>query len=37
MTEIILKTEAFVFTYRVAGILIHDNKILLEKPINEDG
>jgi ADP-ribose pyrophosphatase YjhB (NUDIX family) len=37
MTEIILKTEAFVFSYRVAGILIHDDKILLQKPISEVG
>lgn len=37
MTEIILKTDAFVFSYRVAGILIRDNKILLQKPLNEDG
>lgn len=37
MTEIILKTDAFVFSYRVAGILIRDNKILLQKPLDEDG
>jgi ADP-ribose pyrophosphatase YjhB (NUDIX family) len=37
MPEIILKTPAFVFSYRVAGILIHDNKILLQKPLNDDG
>jgi ADP-ribose pyrophosphatase YjhB (NUDIX family) len=37
MTEIILKTDAFVFSYRVAGILIRDNNILLQKPLDEDG
>lgn len=37
MAVIILKTDAFVFSYRVAGILIRDNKILLQKPLDEDG
>lgn len=35
--DILFKTEDFVFSYRVAGILIRDNKILLQKPLNGDG
>ena len=37
MSEILFKTDAFVFSYRVGGILIHDDKILLQKPLIEDG
>jgi ADP-ribose pyrophosphatase YjhB (NUDIX family) len=37
MQEIILKTDTFVFSYRVAGILIRDDKILLQKPVDDDG
>ncbi len=36
MKDILFKTEDFVFSYRVAGILIKDNKILLQKPVNDD-
>jgi ADP-ribose pyrophosphatase YjhB (NUDIX family) len=35
--DILFKTEEFVFSYRVAGILIRNNKILLQKPKNDDG
>lgn len=35
--DILFKTDDFVFSYRVAGILIYDNKILLQKPLNDDG
>jgi len=34
--DILYKEENFVFSYRVGGILIHDGKILLQKPLNED-
>jgi len=37
MSEILFKTNAFVFSYRVGGILIHDEKLLLQKPRNDDG
>ena len=37
MQDIIFKTEDYVFSYRVAGILIHNERILLQKPINDDG
>jgi len=35
--DILFKTEEFVFSYRVGGILIKNNKILLQKPRNDDG
>ena len=34
--DILFKTEDFVFSYRVGGILIRDNKILLQRPKNDD-
>lgn len=30
--DIIFKTEEYVFSYRVAGLLVHDGKILLQRP-----
>ena len=35
MRDIIFKTEEYVFSYRVAGILIYNDKILLQK-IDDD-
>ena len=37
MEDILFKTERFVFSYRIAGILIRNGKILLQKPANDDG
>jgi ADP-ribose pyrophosphatase YjhB (NUDIX family) len=37
MKDILFKTDDYIFSYRVAGILIHNNKILLQKPTNDDG
>lgn len=37
MPDIIFKTDRYVFSYRVAGILIHEDKILLQKPLDDDG
>lgn len=37
MADILFKTDTFVFSYRVAGILIRNNKILLQKPQHDDG
>ena len=37
MSDIIFKTENYVFSYRVAGILIHNGKVLLQKPTNDTG
>ena len=34
--DILFKTEEFVFSYRVGGILIRDGKILLQKPKDDD-
>lgn len=36
MKDILFKTDDFVFSYRVGGILIHDDRILLQKPKNDD-
>ncbi|GHV12811.1 DNA mismatch repair protein MutT [Spirochaetia bacterium] len=36
MEDILFHTDNFIFSYRVAGILIIDNKILLQKTTNED-
>jgi len=32
--DILFKTENFVFSYRVAGILVKNEKVLLQRPIN---
>ena len=34
--DIVFKTEDFVFSYRVGGILIRQGKILLQKPKGDD-
>lgn len=36
MNDLLFKRDAFVFSYRVGGILIHHDKILLQKPKNDD-
>ncbi len=36
MSDIIFKTDDYVFSYRVAGIIIHEGKILLQK-VDDDG
>jgi len=37
MGDILFQTDDYVFSYRVAGILIRGNKILLQKPTNDTG
>lgn len=37
MQDMIFKTKDFIFSYRVAGILIYNDKILLQKPVNDNG
>ena len=37
MSDILFKTDSYVFSYRVAGILIYDRKVLLQKPTNDPG
>lgn len=34
--DILFKNTEFIFSYRVGGILIRNNKILLQRPINDD-
>lgn len=34
--DILFKNENYVYSYRVGGILIHNNKILLQRPKNDD-
>ena len=35
MSEILFRTDNYFFSYRVAGILLHDDKILLQKTTND--
>ncbi len=35
--DILFKTNDFVFSYRVAGLLIKNNKVLLQRPISDAG
>lgn len=37
MNDILFHCEDYVFSYRVAGIVIRDNKILLQKPTDDTG
>lgn len=37
MSDILFKTNDYVFSYRVAGICIQNGKVLLQKPTNDDG
>lgn len=37
MKDILFKTEEGSFSYRVAGICVHDGKVLLQKPLDDDG
>lgn len=37
MSDILFKTDEYIFSYRVAGICIEDGKVLLQKPSNDDG
>lgn len=35
--DIIFKTEEYVFSYRVAGLLIQNGKVLLQRPVDDTG
>ena len=35
--DILFKTERFVFSYRVAGVLVQNGCVLLQKPPDDDG
>lgn len=34
--DILFTQDDFIFSYRAAGILVHNNKILMQKPKNDD-
>ena len=36
MSDILFKTEDWVFSYRVAGICVQNGKVLLQKPTNDN-
>lgn len=36
MRDILFKQDDFIFSYRVAGVLMHEGRILLQKPVNDD-
>lgn len=35
--DILFHKDDYIFSYRVSGILLRDNKILLQKPTNDTG
>ncbi len=37
MSDLLFETPEFVFSYRVAGICVHDGRVLLQKSANETG
>ena len=37
MSDILFKTDDYVFSYRVAGICIQNGKVLLQGPTNDNG
>ena len=34
--DVLFKNDDVIFSYRVAGILIHNDKVLLQRPENDD-
>ena len=36
MQDILFYTDEYVFSYRVAGVCIHDSAVLLQKPVNSN-
>ena len=37
MADVLFKAEGYVFSYRVAGLIVQNGKVLLQKPLNDDG
>ena len=37
MSDILFKTDEYVFSYRVGGLLIRDGKVLMQKATDDDG
>ncbi|MDK2941601.1 MAG: hypothetical protein PWP56_1114 [Acetobacterium sp.] len=35
--DILYRSEEFIFSYRIAGVLVKNERILLQKPRNDDG
>ena len=37
MSDILFKTNEYIFSYRVGGILIHNGKVLLQRALGDEG
>ena len=37
MRDILFKTDDYIFSYRVGGLLIRDGKVLMQKAVDDDG
>ena len=37
MSDILFKTDDYIFSYRVGGLLIHNGKVLMQKAVDDDG
>ena len=37
MSDILFKTDDYIFSYRVSGVLIHDGKVLLQRLSGDEG
>ena len=35
--DILFSTAGYVFSYRVAGLIVQNGMVLLQKPVNDDG
>ena len=36
MSDILFRTDSYIFSYRTAGILVHEGRVLLQKPADSD-
>ena len=37
MADILFKTDDYIFSYRVGGVLIHNGKVLMQNAEGDDG
>ena len=37
MADILFKTDDYIFSYRVGGVLIHNGKVLMQNADGDDG
>ena len=37
MADILFKTDGYIFSYRVGGVLIHNGKVLMQNAEGDDG